>query len=84
MAVLREKKETKVKDDKFVFDGIVTDVLSDGKFRVTINVSGVEHKLFCYESGKMRMNYIKLIIGDRVRLEVSKYDLTKGRIIYRY
>lgn len=83
MKQTREPKN-KTKDDKFLFDGIVRDVLPDGKFLVAIKVAEVEHILFCYESGKMRMNYIKLIIGDRVKLEVSKYDLTKGRVIFRY
>lgn len=72
------------KADKFVFDGIVKDVLPDGKFRVVIKVGENDHILFCYESGKMRLHYIKLIIGDRVKVEVSKYDLTKGRITFRY
>lgn len=79
-----DKNKQNQKDDKFVFDGIVKDVLPDGKFRVAIKVGADEHLLFCYESGKMRMNYIKLIIGDRVRVEVSKYDLTKGRVVFRY
>ena len=83
---MKEKREKKnnAKEDKFLFEGIVRDVLPDGKFRVAIVVGGVEHILFCYESGKMRMNYIKLIIGDKVKVEVSKYDLTKGRVTFRY
>ena len=52
--------------------------------RIDYIIYEVEHILFCYESGKMRMNYIKLIIGDRVKVEVSKYDLTKGRVTFRY
>lgn len=70
--------------DKFMMDGVVSEVLPEGKFRVKVIVEGNEHVLLSYESGKMRLNYIKLIVGDRVKLEISKYDVTKGRIIYRY
>lgn len=72
-----EKKFIKVR-------GKVLDTLSGTKFKVGINMSGKEHVVLAYISGKMRMHYIKLQIGDEVDLEISPYDLTKGRIIYRY
>lgn len=71
------KKKLKVR-------GKVVDVLPDTKFRVSIDVKGEEKIIDGYISGKMRMNYIKLIQGDEVDVEISPYDLTKGRITYRY
>ena len=62
-------------------DGIIEDALPNAFFKVKLE-SG--HQLLAHISGKMRMNYIKILPGDRVSLEVSPYDLTKGRIIYRY
>jgi translation initiation factor IF-1 len=64
--------------------GVVLETLPGTKFRVGINIQGKEHVVFAYISGRMRMNYIKLMVGDNVDLEISPYDLTKGRIIYRY
>lgn len=81
---MQQVKKMKNQEDKFLFDGIVTEILPEGKFKVKINIDGADYELFCYESGKMRLNYIKLIIGDKVKLEVSKYDMSKGRIILRY
>lgn len=64
--------------------GVVIETLPGTKFRVNINIQGKDHVVFAYISGRMRMNYIKLMVGDNVDLEISPYDLTKGRIIYRY
>ncbi|OIO99989.1 MAG: translation initiation factor IF-1 [Bacteroidetes bacterium CG2_30_33_31] len=62
-------------------DGIVTESLGNAMFRVKLE-SG--HVVTAHISGKMRMNYIKILPGDRVKLEISPYDLTKGRISFRY
>jgi translation initiation factor IF-1 len=62
-------------------DGIIVEALSNAMFRVELQ-SG--HQVIAHISGKMRMNYIKILPGDKVRLEMSPYDLTKGRIVYRY
>ncbi len=62
-------------------DGIITEALSNAMFRVELQ-SG--HQVIAHISGKMRMNYIKILPGDKVKLEMSPYDLTKGRIVYRY
>jgi translation initiation factor IF-1 len=62
-------------------DGVVTEALSNAMFRVELQ-SG--HQVIAHIAGKMRMNYIKILPGDRVKLEMSPYDLTKGRIVYRY
>jgi translation initiation factor IF-1 len=64
--------------------GTVLETLPGTKFKVGINIAGKEHVIFAYISGKMRMHYIKLMVGDQVDMEISPYDLNKGRIIYRY
>ena len=62
-------------------DGVITEALSNAMFRVELENG---HMVTAHISGKMRMNYIKLLPGDKVKLELSPYDLTKGRIIMRY
>ncbi len=62
-------------------DGIIVEALSNAMFRVKLQNG---HELVAHISGKMRMHYIKILPGDKVKLEMSPYDLTKGRIVYRY
>lgn len=62
-------------------DGTILEALSNAMFRVEL-ANG--HQLIAHISGKMRMHYIKILPGDKVRLEISPYDLSKGRIVYRY
>ncbi len=62
-------------------DGTVIESLSNAMFRVELEN---KHQIIAHISGKMRMNYIKILPGDKVKLEMSPYDLTKGRIVYRY
>lgn len=62
-------------------DGVITEALSNAMFRVELENG---HIVTAHISGKMRMNYIKLLPGDKVKLELSPYDLTKGRIKMRY
>ncbi len=62
-------------------EGRITDVLPNTKFNVELE-NGL--KVLAHISGKMRMHYIKILPGDRVKVELSPYDLTRGRIIYRY
>ena len=62
-------------------DGTIKEALSNAMFRVELENG---HEIIAHISGKMRMNYIKILPGDRVKLEMSPYDLTKGRITYRY
>ncbi len=62
-------------------DGVITESLSNAMFRVELENG---HIITAHISGKMRMHYIKLLPGDKVRLAMSPYDLTKGRITYRY
>ncbi|GJM30937.1 MAG: translation initiation factor IF-1 [Cyclobacteriaceae bacterium] len=62
-------------------DGTIIEALSNAMFRVELENG---HQVISHISGKMRMNYIKILPGDKVKLEMSPYDLTKGRIVYRY
>ncbi len=62
-------------------DGTVIEALSNAMFRVQLENG---HIVLANISGKMRMNYIKILPGDKVKLEISPYDLTKGRISFRY
>lgn len=62
-------------------DGTVIESLGNAMFRVELENG---HSLIAHISGKMRMHYIKILPGDRVKLEISPYDLSKGRIIFRY
>ena len=62
-------------------DGTILEALSNAMFRVELENG---HQLIAHISGKMRMHYIKILPGDKVKLEMSPYDLSKGRIKYRY
>ena len=62
-------------------DGTIREALSNAMFRVELENG---HEIIAHISGKMRMHYIKILPGDRVKLEMSPYDLTKGRITYSY
>jgi translation initiation factor IF-1 len=61
--------------------GSVVDVLPNSTFRVRVN--NVAHEIICYMGGRLKQHKIKVILGDNVKVEVSPYDLTKGRITYR-
>lgn len=61
--------------------GIVVEALPNAMFRVNLDTG---QQILAYLSGKMRRYYIKVLLGDRVRVELSPYDLAKGRIVYRY
>lgn len=69
------------KDDAIEVEGVVTEKLRNANFRVRLDNG---HEVMAYVSGKMRKFFIKILPGDRVKLELSPYDLTKGRILYRY
>lgn len=69
------------KEDVVHIDGIVKETLPNAMFRVEIEGG---HLVLGHVSGKMRMNYIKILPGDKVALELSPYDLTRGRIVRRY
>ena len=69
-------------EDKITVEGTVIEALPGTQFRVGIDES--EHEILAYLSGKMRKNYIRILLGDRVKIEMSPYDLTRGRITYRF
>jgi translation initiation factor IF-1 len=68
-------------DDKIVVEGTVTEALPGTQFRVRLETG---HEVLAYLSGKMRKYYIRILLGDQVRVEMSPYDLTRGRIVYRH
>ncbi|HEX8932152.1 MAG TPA: translation initiation factor IF-1 [Patescibacteria group bacterium] len=65
----------------FEKDGIVLEALPNTLFRVKLDDGSL---VLCHLSGKMRMNFIKILPGDKVKIEMTPYDLTKGRIMFRY
>ncbi|MBB6001500.1 MULTISPECIES: translation initiation factor IF-1 [Bacteroidota] len=69
------------KQSSIEVDGIIIEALSNAMFRVELENT---HQVIAHISGKMRMNYIKILPGDKVKLEMSPYDLSKARIVYRY
>ncbi|NLL19266.1 MAG: translation initiation factor IF-1 [Clostridia bacterium] len=69
------------KDDLIEFQGRVIEPLPNAMFRVELENG---HKVLAHVSGKIRMNFIRILPGDRVTVELSPYDLTRGRIVYRY
>jgi translation initiation factor IF-1 len=69
------------KDDTITVEGTVVEALPNTMFRVEL---ANKHIVLAHVSGKMRMHFIKILPGDRVTLEISAYDPTKGRIVYRY
>jgi translation initiation factor IF-1 len=69
------------KEQGITVEGTVVEALPNTMFRVVLEN---KHMVLAHVSGKMRMNFIKILPGDRVTVELSPYDLTKGRIVYRY
>ncbi len=68
------------KDDVIQFEGVVEEALPNTTFRVKLENG---HTILCHISGKMRMNYIRILPGDKVTVEMTPYDLNKGRIVFR-
>ncbi len=69
------------KEELLAFEGLVTEILPDARYRVQLDNG---HLLVAYTAGKMKKNRIKTLAGDRVTVEVSPYDLEKGRLIFRH
>jgi translation initiation factor IF-1 len=69
------------KEELIEFTGIVTEVLPNAMFRVTLDN---EHTIIAHSAGKVRKNRIRILAGDKVQVEMTPYDLTKGRITYRF
>ena len=68
-------------EDKITLEGIVVEALPGTQFKVRLETG---HEVLAYLSGKMRKYYIRILLGDHVRVEMSPYDLTRGRITYRH
>ena len=73
----------KQENESIEVEGVIKEALPGARFRVTINLGGQEHEILAHVSGKMRMHFIKMLPGDKVNLELSPYDLTRGRITFR-
>ena len=71
------------KEEVLKFDGIVVELLPSATFRVVLDINGDTHKIVAYLGGRLRQHTINILLGDSVSVEMSPYDLTKGRIVYR-
>ena len=69
------------KEELLEMEGLVDEILPDSRYRITLDNG---HKLIAYTAGRMKKNHIRLLAGDKVSLEVSPYDLSKGRITFRH
>jgi len=69
------------KEELIQFEGLVTEILPDARYRVQLDAG---HEIVAYTAGKMKKNRIKTLAGDRVTVEVSPYDLEKGRLVFRH
>jgi translation initiation factor IF-1 len=76
-----EKRRSLAKEDVIEVEGTITEALPNTQFRVELDNG---HNVLAHISGKMRMNYIRILPGDRVKVELSPYDLSRGRITYRF
>ena len=68
------------REDQIEVDGVIREVLQGGMFRVLLENG---HEVIAYTSGKMRKHFILIVLGDKVKVALSPYDLTKGRVIFR-
>jgi translation initiation factor IF-1 len=76
-----QEAKNRVAKEAIEIEGTVSEVLPNATFRVELENG---HEILAYLSGKMRQNYIRVLEGDRVKVEMSPYDLTRGRVTYRY
>ena len=76
-----EQPEESNEKDKLTFEGVVTEALPNAMFRVKLEN---EHDVLAHTSGRMRKNRIRVLAGDKVTVEMTPYDLTRGRITYRF
>ena len=75
------RRGRRVAKEAIEIEGLVSEVLPNARFRVELENG---HEVLAYLSGKMRQHYIRVLEGDRVKVELSPYDLSKGRVTYRY
>ncbi len=76
-----ESREVLAKEDVIEVEGTITEALPNTQFRVELDNG---HNVLAHISGRMRMNYIRILPGDKVKVELSPYDLDRGRITYRF
>ena len=69
------------KEDVIEFEGVVAEILPNGQFRVQLDG---QHQVLVYTAGKMRKHRIRTLVGDRVTVEMTPYDLTRGRLVFRH
>jgi translation initiation factor IF-1 len=69
------------KEEQMQFEGLVTEILPDSRFRIRLDAG---HEIVAYTAGKMKKNRIKTMAGDRVTVEMSPYDVERGRLIFRH
>jgi len=81
MRLPNEAAESMTKEDAIEVEGTVVEPLPNAMFRVALDNG---HKVLAHVSGKMRMHFIRILPGDKVKVELSPYDLTRGRITYRF
>jgi translation initiation factor IF-1 len=79
--LLRDGRLCMAKEELITFEGLVTEILPDARYRVQLDNG---HEVIAYTAGKMKKNRIKTLAGDRVTVEMSPYDLEKGRLIFRH
>lgn len=77
----QRRKTSMAKEDVIEVEGVIVETLPNAMFKVELEN---DHEILAHVSGKIRMNYIRILPGDKVTVEMSPYDLTKGRITYRY
>lgn len=71
------------KEKPITIDGVIKETLPNAMFRVEVEIGEIKHEILAHVSGKMRMHFIKILPGDVVTLELTPYDLSRGRIVYR-
>ena len=71
------------KEKAITIDGVIKETLPNAMFRVDVEIGGNNHTVLAHVSGKMRMHFIKMLPGDKVDLQLSPYDLSRGRITFR-
>ena len=71
------------KEQPITIDGVIKETLPGAMFRVEVEIGDKPHEVLAHVSGKMRMHFIKILPGDVVTLEISPYDIKRGRIVYR-
>ena len=76
-----QQKQQTEKETGIEVEGVVAENLPNARFRVKVNLEGTEMEVLAHVSGKMRMNYIRILPGDKVKVELSPNDLPKGRIV---